>query len=216
MNTNITVKKRFAAALAVLSVCVLLLVGTGCYVRLSGPVFVVEDKKTYECYFGFSGGSKVIPVTSDCSFWRIEDHAGTSDSWVSVTKSGDGLLVTVKPSDVPRTKQIMVYGMTDEAGLTVAGTTLTVRQTEEKSPLNLSSYEQEFPQSGGETTVTVSSKTGWSVEKSNKLAMWYSITRSDAGFTVTVGENDKGRNRTAKVIVSNKDETKTFVITQKK
>ncbi|MBQ7541706.1 MAG: BACON domain-containing protein [Clostridia bacterium] len=215
MKTNVALKKRFAAALAVLSACVLLFVGTGCFVALEGPVFVIEDMASYECYFDSSGGREVINVVSDCTYWEFDDPGQSNDKWISVYRDGgNALVVRVKPSDKPHSQKIRLRAMKQEDGVTLAEATLTVRQLDGACPLTLSSYEGTFPQAGGRVVVLVNSATGWRMENTTEDRGWFTVTRTDHSFMVNVKENETGESRTGELVFSNKDDAKTFRFTQ--
>ena len=160
-----------------------------------------------ELNFDVKGGSKTIYVTTNAEF-----NVSESSSWISCTKSGNRVTITVSASDVTkeRTAEVEIY-------LTDYNVTETVKisQKEFVPEFEVKVSELNFEAEGGNKTLSVTANFDYSVSES---ASWLSYEKTSSGVKITADANADEQERTADVKIYNNTYGKsaTVKVTQKK
>ena len=179
-------------------------------VTQAGFVYTL-DVDTTPLEYAFSGGSKVINITSNTS-WRIS----TSVDWITIsptTGSNVGsITIIAMPNDDTNSRTAIV----SISGENVETKTISITQAGFEYILTVSPQILSFIADGETKTVSVNSTTTWSATSS---ADWLSVTSTSGSnngtLIVVANTNTSPQQRTATITVSGENvDSKTIAVVQ--
>lgn len=171
-------------------------------IRQTGEAKVLEVSPT-QLEFTNEGGSAEITV-----FTNTDYSCNASSSWVSVSKSGDKVTVSVAANGSVASRSAVVTF----SGEGVESRTVGISQTGEAKMMEVSPAQLAFDSDGGIGTINITSNVRVSVIASEE---WVTVTMSSTRATVRVGSNTGMESRSATVTFSGEGvESRTVTITQ--
>lgn len=154
--------------------------------------------------FDNNGGSKTIEVNTNCEYNIIIPPA----DWGTLNKQGNKLYLTVNANngDNARTDYFIIG--TNEKDIRI-----DISQAAKSAYLSVSSEDIEFPYSGGQKKISISTNKPWDV--SLGPASWGSYTKETNSIVLNISENTSLYSRNDYIRIKAGDLEKTIHITQK-